>query len=58
MFKITREEFVRRQRDLINLHVNYTDQLKTDSSNVEALISMNKEINAETEFLSQVFVED
>lgn len=56
--KITKEEFVRRQQALILLHTRYADQIKTDSSNIEAIMAMNKEIQKETDFITQVFIED
>ena len=56
--KISKEEFIRRQKALINLHEWYAYQLKVDSSNINAVMSLYKQIQDEHEFLAQVFIED
>ncbi|ULA51954.1 hypothetical protein RPN226_gp034 [Escherichia phage vB_EcoM-RPN226] len=56
--KISKEEFIRRQKALINLYEWYAYQLKVDSSNINAVMALYKQIQDEHEFLAQVFVED
>ncbi|AKN44587.1 hypothetical protein bas35_0141 [Escherichia phage WilhelmHis] len=56
--KISKEEFIRRQKALINLYEWYAYQLKVDSSNINAVMALYKQIQDEHEFLAQVFIED
>ncbi|WNV49438.1 hypothetical protein [Escherichia phage L14] len=56
--KISKEEFIRRQKALINLYEWYAYQLKVDRSNINAVMALYKQIQDEHEFLAQVFIED
>lgn len=54
---ITKEEFVRRQKALLELNTNYVTHLNEGSS-IDVIVRLSDEIKSETEFLSQVFVEN
>ncbi|WAX13215.1 hypothetical protein ECO07P2_00209 [Escherichia phage ECO07P2] len=56
--KISKEEFIKRQKALINLHELYAYQLKVDSSNINAVMALYKQIQDEHEFMAQVFIEN
>lgn len=56
--KLSKEEFIKRQKALINLHELYAYQLKVDSSNINAVMALYKQIQDEHEFMAQVFIEN